>query len=816
MDLRDQLQAALGSGYVIDRELGGGGMSRVFVAEETALGRQVVVKVLPPELSAEVSSERFRREVQLAARLHHPHIVPLLSAGEGGGLVFYTMPLIDGESLRERLARAGELPVGETVRFLRDVIDALCYAHERGVVHRDLKPDNVLVSRHHALVTDFGIAKALRAATDYGSVTSVGIALGTPSYMAPEQAAADPATNHRADLYSVGVMAYELLTGRTPFSGLSPQAMLAAHATVAPEPVTSYRPAVPAALAALVMCCLEKHPADRPQTAEEVLRELETLAVTSGSRALASHGARVVAPGTGGARRGVPRGPPLRRAVAFAGLTLLLGLGGYHSLSLIGGPASAGDGSQAPRRSGLDGAAAAKSVAVLPFLNISADPENEYFSDGITEELINGLMRVEGLRVASRTSAFAFKGRNEDIREIGAKLGVGTVLAGSVRKAGTRLRISAQLIDVAADSALWSETYERELEDVFAVQDEISRAIVGSLRLRLDLRGGAPVVTQHTSSVSAYDLYLRGRFFFNRFTEPDLRKSIELYEEALAEDPKFALPWAGIAETWSSLADDWLPPKEAYPKAKAAAINALVLDSTLAQAHAALGTVLMAYEWDFAGAERAFRRALALTPNDPLAHAYVSTVLVRTTGREQPALAEIQKAIELDPMNVRYVAGLAGTLVWLRRYDEALEAGRRALALDPGVGGLYIVMGEAYLANEMPADALLMFQRAQELGYVRSPEAIARAFAALGRHDESRRIVEDLERVVLSRYVRPEYMARVYVSLGDKEKAFAWLDSAYAARSAGLTWLKVHPGYDPLRADPRFTRLMTKVGLAAR
>src|SRR5437773_3925633 len=396
-DLLERLRVALSPDYRVERELGGGGMRRVFLAEETELGRRVVIKILPPEMGVGVSIDRFRREIQLAAALQHPHIVPLLHAGHVEEVLYYTMPLIEGESLRAKLAREGALPIADTVRILRDVADALAYAHEHGVVHRDIKPDNVLISNHHAVVTDFGVAKALSESTGKSSLTSAGVALGTPAYMAPEQAAADPHTDHRCDIYALGALGYEMLTGRPPFTGATPQHVLAAQVTEAPEPVTKRRAAVPAALAALVMRCLEKSPADRWQTAAELLQQLEALATPRGGP-----------PPTGAVS--VER--PLRRSwrtwqrwpvyVGMAALGLLAGFGvvaRFHA------------------RSGPNRAAARKTLVVLPFATLGR-PEDEYFADGMTEELTARLAGLHGLGVIGRTSAVQYKKTTKTIPQI--------------------------------------------------------------------------------------------------------------------------------------------------------------------------------------------------------------------------------------------------------------------------------------------------------------------------------------------------------------------------------------------------------------
>jgi serine/threonine-protein kinase len=492
-DLKDQLQHTLGSNYTLERELGGGGMSRVFVAEELSLERKVVVKVLPHELAATVNVERFRREIQLAAKLQHPHIVPVLSAGISDGLPYYTMPFIEGESLRASLARSGELPVQEAAKILRDVLSALSYAHEHSVVHRDIKPDNVLITDHHAVVADFGVAKALSASTNPGSaLTSLGVALGTPAYMSPEQAAADPNTDQRTDIYSVGALAYEMLTGHQVFSARSPQAMLAAHATEKPEPIDKRRPSVPPALSSLIMRALEKHAADRPQSAGEMLADLEAAVTPSGATPPTG-----LTPATRSKRSPKP---------------LIVG-GAAVALALLAGGALA----WRSRQSTVPSTATPRSIAVLPFANMSGDPQNDYLGDGLSEELIGGLSQVRGLQVAARSSSFAFKGKNEDVRSIGATLGVGSVLNGSVRKGGNKLRVSVQLTNVSTGYNLWSETYDREMRDVLAVEDEISHAIVDALAVRLGgTQAKGQIVEQTTTDPEAYDLYLKGQYAWNQ------------------------------------------------------------------------------------------------------------------------------------------------------------------------------------------------------------------------------------------------------------------------------------------------------------
>jgi serine/threonine-protein kinase len=656
----DRLQAALASSYRIERELGGGGMSRVFVATEIALDRKVVIKVLPPEMAAGVNVERFRREIQLAASLQHPHIVPLHAAGQAGDLFYYTMPLVEGETLRARIARESEMPVADAVRFLRDVADALAHAHSHGVVHRDIKPDNVLISGRHALVTDFGVAKAISESTGQSSLTSAGLALGTPAYMAPEQAAADPHVDHRADIYAVGALAYEVLSGRPPFIGPSPQTVLAAHVTQAAEPISSRRPACPPALAALVMRCLEKKPADRWQSAEELVRQLELMATPSGG----------LAPTTA-----VPaaKRPRLGRVwIAGIAAAAVLTAGAWLLRS----------------RAAASSSAAGRSIAVLPLANVGGDAQQEYFSDGMTDELASALGRIPGLRVASRTSSYAFKGKTTDVGQIGRALNVETVLEGTVRRAGERLRVSVQLTKVSDGLALWSETYERPTADVFQVQDDVAKSVVSALSPTLGPHQAAAevagIATRGTDNLQAYDLYLRGQHLWHSRRLDGLRQAVNHFTQAVTLDPNFARAYGWLALTWVLLPSygnaQFI---ETVPKAQEAAGRALALDSTVAEARVALASANLQLG-RYAEAERAFRDAIRVAPRYPTAHHWYGTLLW-TVGRTQESVEQYSMARDLDPLSPIISANLGIALARLGRRDEAIASAHRAIELAPSV-----------------------------------------------------------------------------------------------------------------------------------
>ncbi|HEU4954699.1 MAG TPA: serine/threonine-protein kinase, partial [Gemmatimonadales bacterium] len=534
-DLLPRLQAALGGRYVLDRELGGGGMSRVFVAEETTLGRRVVVKVLAPALAAELDTGRFQREIRIAAGLQHPHIAPVHAAGESGGLLYYTMPFVEGESLRQRLQHAGALPLPEAVRLLREIADAVAYAHRRRIVHRDLKPGNVLLAEGHALIIDFGIAKALSAAAEgpagNAGLTSTGLVLGTPTYMAPEQAAGDP-VDHRADLYSLGCIAYELLAGEPPFTGDSAREVIGAHLADDPAPITHHRPGLPPALVALVMRLLAKRPHDRPQSADDVLRVLETLDVPSLEHPIPEPHPRAPA----------WRLPSGRRLIVPALVALAVGTIGVLAARGI-------------RTSGDSSADDQVMLAVLPFENLGR-PEDEYFGRGLAEEITSRLGRVQGLGVISRTSASQYGETDKSVRQIGRELGVDYVLEGSVRWEGSggAIRVTPQLVRVSDDRQLWSERYDAKLANVFEVQTTIAEQVARSLDLALSGPERQAIAARPTENLEAYAYYLRGNDYLVGSWGEDRRLSIamEMYAKAVELDPGFALAHAKLSQAHSS------------------------------------------------------------------------------------------------------------------------------------------------------------------------------------------------------------------------------------------------------------------------
>jgi serine/threonine-protein kinase len=792
MDLRDQLQATLGDTYTVERELGGGGMSRVFVAEEHALGRKVVVKVLSSDLAAGISGERFGREIRVAARLQQANIVPLIAAGEANGLPYYTMPFVEGQSLRQRLAATGALPIADAVNVLRDVARALAYAHERGIVHRDIKPENVLLSGDAAVVTDFGIAKAVAAAKRGDpdnpelaetTLTAVGSTLGTPTYMAPEQALADPNTDHRADLYAFGCVAYELLVGRPPFVAKSPQLLLAAHVHETPTPVESLRAETPPPLAALVRRCLEKNPDTRPQSAREILQFLDT--VGSGERSAAF-------PALSGVRA---------RRIALAAGIIVVAIAAVAVATVWRG------------RSSID--PTPRALAVMPFANIGGDSTQEYFADGIAIELTNALSKVRGLTVTSRSLAFSLRGRANDVRAVGRELGVGAVLGGAVQRAGNRLKVTAELTNTQNGLTIWSNSYEREINDVFTVQNEITKAIVGELRLTLGpgaVADDSAAVTG-TTNFDAYDLYLRGVYSLDH-RGPGVAKSVEYFTRAAELDSGFARAYGKLSEALalSTFFSD-TPPTAVEQRTVAAATRALALDSSIAEAHIGLALARShAFRW--ADAEQEFRRALAADSTSAVAHTQYGRFLMHV-GRLHEALAEFRIATHLDPASGTAFIWLGHMFSLTGKPDSALVVQRHARELDPG-----LILGRNIGAMDAVAAGRLDEARSLVTGVEASPPWRGQAAHSLGMIGDTaavRKTIRDLQRLPPDTWMIHTGRMWSYLGIGDTARALSELEDALKARELTPHWTTfADRPFDAIRKSPRFAAVVRAYGMDER
>jgi eukaryotic-like serine/threonine-protein kinase len=789
MDLRDRLQSTLGNAYTVDRELGGGGMSRVFLAHETALGRNVVVKVLSENVIADLSAERFAREVRLAASLQHPNIVPVLATGVADGIPYYTMPYVKGDSLRARMAQAGTLPQRLVVSILRDLARALQYAHGEGVVHRDIKPENILLSGDAAVVTDFGIAKAISAArttaadprTDM-TLTQAGSSLGTPAYMSPEQVAGDP-VDHRTDIYSWGILAYELLAGEHPFAGKTSVAqILAAHLSEPPAPLSIKAPAVPAPLANLVMRCLSKSADHRPLSAATLLESLDNIYES---------------------REAIPPLPAKRQfnrsIAAGVAISALIAFGAYWYFSKPAAKAAA---------------PSATSVAVLPFSDDRADSAEAYFGEGIADELMTALGKVPGLRVASRTSSIAVARRRDlDAREIGRQLGVSAIVEGTVRRSGEQLRVTAQLTNASDGLTMWSDVYERENKDVFSVQHDITQAVLAALRPGLAGTVGAhtTVAGPGTSDPEAYDLYLRGLYLIER-RGPGVKRAAEYFTQATRKDPKFARAYAQLAAALSFFPYfAGVPAAQVEPRARAAAQQALRLDSTLAEPRVALAMAQWhAYRWK--EAEEEFGRALRADSTSAVAHTQFGRFLL-STGRIHAAIQEFRTARRLDPLAATSSVWLSHALAYTGDYEAAFAEGKRSRELDPNL----------WNNRTMPAFDLVAAGRLDEAREVIGNDPPPRAFDGMTAWIMEK-VGNKARAAALRRSLDADttwlvHAARVhaYLATDDTAKVLDEMEAALSKREIIAHMLPFHDRlYDPVRRSPRFAAVVRKAGLEGR
>ena len=716
----ERLRESLSQSYSIDRELGRGGMATVFLAQDAKHDRVVAIKVLHPDLAASLGPDRFLREIKLAARLNHPHILPLFDSGEANGLLYYVMPYVEGESLRERLDRDRQLPIQEAVKHAQAIASALDYAHRQGIVHRDIKPENVMLYEGMAMVMDFGIAKAVSAAGTE-TLTQTGMMVGTPAYVSPEQAAGETNLDGRSDQYSLACMLYEMIGGERPFSGSTPQSIMAKRFTDKPKSLQALRPSVPPNIDWAISKAMSTESGDRFTTSAQFSQALlsETMSTPTNTDTL---------------------------------------------------PKAA--------------TSAAKSVAVLPFANMSADPENEYFADGMAEEIINALSKIQSLRVASRTSSFAFKGKNEDIGEIGRKLKVSTVLEGGVRKMGNKLRITCELVNVADGYHLWSERYDREIEDVFEIQDDISQAIVKSLRVILSEGEKKAIENKPRTNIQAYDYYLRGRQFIHQLRRRSLEYARQMFNKAIELDPDYALAYTGVADS-SSL----------------------------------LYTYFDARDFNLRQADKASKKALELEPD--LAEAYVSRGIVSSlTHHFDEAEEAFAKALKLEPklFEAAYWYGMG--LMAEGRFEDAIKSFERASLLRPEDYQSAHFMGQAYKSLGMDEEKELQMRRGLKLmegslelnpDDARAANLDAGVFASLG---EAEPAVKYAER---SLAIDPEdpmllyNVACMYSSLGRIDQAISCLERAVDKGFGHREWIDNDPDLAPLRSTSKYQAIVDAI-----
>lgn len=741
-DALEALWVELEPRYQLEGFLGRGGMASVFLAQDVKNRRRVAIKVLNPELATSFDHDRFRLEVETAAALSHPNILPMFDSGEAGGRLFYVMPFVEGESLRQRLDREHQLPIEEAVKIACEVSQALAYAHSLGVVHRDIKPENIMFMSGSAVVADFGVARAITA-TSAAPITPTGVAVGTPSYMSPEQASGHGVVDGRADVYGIGCVLYEMLAGTVPFHGPTPQVVMARHSIDAVPPIRTVRPTIPDSLEQVILKALAKTPADRYSTAHQLAEALRS-----------------------------------RTSLQADDL---------HD----------------------------ESIAVLPFANLSSDPDNEYFSDGISEEIINTLAQLPGLRVAARTSSFVFRSRGLDLAEVGQKLRVATILEGTVRKSGSHLRITARLIKASDGYNLWSERYDRELIDVFAIQDEIARAIANRLQVTLGGAGHGSPATPPTRNLDAYHLYLKGRYYV-QMRGLGLRRALECFTQALTLDPNYAAAHAGLGDTWTLLGIHGVAsPREILPHARAATLRALELAPDLAEAHCAAGTLKFMFDWDWAGAARDLRHSLQLNPRLVAGHYWYGIYLGLIERKYEEGLVHVRRSVELDPLSALPLTHLGMMLMGAGRHLEALEPLQRATKLTPAVYVPFLYMGGALNWLGRPAEAIPMAEAAAMMSG-RQPIALATlavAHALAGRVDYAEAIYDELVARSRREYVQTTVIAIVTAAIGRMEDAFTLLNKACDERDGVLVYCRAYPGFARLQQDPRMQQVIAKVGL---
>jgi len=794
------------SHYRILEKLGGGGMGVVYKAEDSRLKRPVALKFLPEELSRDRHAlERFEREAQAASALNHPHICTIYDIDEHEGRHFIAMELLEGQTLRERIL-AKRLGVDEILALALEVADGLEAAHARGIIHRDIKPANIFVTRRgQAKILDFGLAKlapkrlaGAETLTAPEPLTSPGTAAGTVAYMSPEQALGKD-LDARTDLFSLGVVLYEMATGNLPFRGDTSVAVFDSILHQAPTSPVRLNPDVPDALERIIDKALEKDRELRYQSASEMRADLQRLRRDTTSGRLTAASGVAASPARRPSRRGIWIG-----AGAAALVLALLGV----SLFVPGLW-------RAKPRPGAPGAAAATSIAVLPFVNMSGEQDNESFSDGLTVELINALSNIRELRVAARTSAFAFKGKEIDIREVGKKLNVGAVLEGSVRKSGQRLRITAKLVNVEDGNDLWSGQFDREMKDIFDIQDEISLTIVDSLKLKMLKGEKEKILKRHTEDPEAYELYLKGLYFWRRRYERGLQKSLQYFQMAAEKDPGYALPYVGIADAYGILGVyGFMSPNQAYPRARTAANKALEIDPELGEVYASLGWIAMWYDRDWTASESYFLKAIRMKPDYPEAHLWYGNLLV-ATGRADDSIREMRKGKELEPLEPAPPTHVGWALYFARRFDESIEELRNIVASDPEFSLPYMWLSGNFVAKKMWGEAIAASQKFVELSgeSVIGLSLLGAAYGCAGMKDEALKILERLEGLPKDRYVGPFFRAMVWTGLGEKNKALDNLEKAYEGRDSAMAYLKVWPIFDSLRSEPRFQALLKKMNL---
>jgi serine/threonine protein kinase len=772
--------------YQIIEELGKGGMGKVYKAHDTKIKEKIAIKLIKPEIAKDKKTiERFSNELRFARKIRHKNICQMFDLGEDKGTHFITMEFVPGQDLKGLIRQTGQLAVGTTINIAKQICDGLVEAHKLGVVHRDLKPSNIMIDREgNVRIMDFGIARSLESK----GITGAGMVIGTPEYMSPEQVEGRD-VDQRSDVYSLGIILYEMVTGRAPFEGDTPFVVGMKHKSEMPQNPMELNTQISEDLNRVILRCMEKDKEKRYQSAEDVRAELDRL------------------------EQGLPttdrvelKKKPLTSreiTVQFNLRKLLIPVLVVITIVIIGliiwRPWTPKESAPIPGDK--------PSIAVLPFYDLSPQKDQEYFCDGIAAELINRLTKINNLRVPAQASSFSFKDKNLDVQEIGEKLKVESILAGSLQKAENRVRITVELVKVSDGYPIWSEKYERDMEDIFALQDEISLSIIDNLRIELLGEEKAELVMRHTQNPEAYNLFLKGLYFWNKRTADDLRKSIDCFEQAVELDSDYALAYARLADSYGLLPFyTSVLPKEAFTKARSVVMKALDIDETLAEAHSALGFIRMYYDWDWEAAETEFKRAVQSKVSYVTAHHWYAEYLSHM-GRHEEAIAEISRAQEIDPLSVLINHMKAYVFFYAHQYERTIEQCLKTLDLDPNFALSHSVIGSAYLEKGMYDEAIAAIQKGGNESY------LGYAYALAGKRNEAMAILEKMKERWEREDILAHSIARICVGLGEEDLTLEWLEKAFERREPRLVQLKVDPRFDPLRSHPRFKALLKKMNL---
>jgi len=739
--------------YEIIEELGRGGMGRVYKALDKEIEENVALKLLNPEIAAdEKTIKRFHNELKFARKISHRNVCRMYDLRREEDAHYIIMEYVPGEDLKSLIRRAGALPVGKSISIAEQALEGLIEAHRIGVVHRDLKPQNIMIDEEdNVKIMDFGIARSLKAR----GITETGMIIGTPDYMSPEQVEAKE-VDQRSDIYSLGVILYEMLTGQVPFVGETALSIALKHKTEIPQEPIELNPQLPSDLSQVILKCMDKKREKRHQSADELLLELRKI------------------------KKAIPEA-----IKAF--------------------PKEILEKEEKEEKN---------SIAVLSFMDLSPQRDQEYFCDGLAEELINALSHIQDLRVAARSSSFSYKGKDIDVREVGKKLNVQTVLEGSVRKAGNRLRITAQLINVADGYHLWSEKYDRDMEDIFAIQDEISLAIVEKLKVKLLKGEKTRLIKRHTENKEAFNLYLKGRYFWNRRHEGDMLRAIEFYKQALEKDPQYALPYVGIADVFNVFGVwAFMPPKEACSKAKEALERAIAIDDTIGEAYTSMAFFNFLHEWDWPTAEKNYKKGIELNPNNAYAHAWYAVALVAIKRPDQ-AIPEANKALELEPLSP-IINALQGVIIGrMGQVDKGRERLNKTLEMEPNLPMAHLWLGMLYLFPEPDyKKAITHFQKAADFRMIFALGYLGWAYALSGKKDEALKILDRLDKLSEKKYVSPLLRAMIYFGLDKLDEAFEHLEKSYQVRDYFFLFINDPPLTSEVLSDPRFLALMKKTVL---